>query len=107
MGGNIEGFDWDEHNVAHIARHGVRPEEGEQVFANGAAPLKVADVRGERRFYDVGETDAARLLYVVWTRRRELRRVVGLSDATGRICGRGTARRKNVSSNEQNDKSGT
>ena len=29
---HTEGFDWDDKNVAHIARHNVEPEEAEEVF---------------------------------------------------------------------------
>jgi len=27
-------FDWDEFNIAHIARHGVKPHEAEEVVTN-------------------------------------------------------------------------
>lgn len=30
----IEGFDWDDDNIAHIARHDVEPEEVKEVFYN-------------------------------------------------------------------------
>ena len=33
-------FDWDHHNIAHIARHGVTPEEAEQVLANDPVSSK-------------------------------------------------------------------
>ncbi|MGI9862846.1 hypothetical protein SDD30_15820 [Moorella naiadis] len=28
----IKGFKWDARNIGHIAKHGVRPEEAEEVF---------------------------------------------------------------------------
>ena len=70
------GFDWDEHNVAHIARHRVTPAEIEQVFANSPFLLSWHEVRGEYRFNHVGETDAERLIEVIWTPRLELHRVI-------------------------------
>ncbi len=32
-------FDWDEANVGHVARHGVLPEEAEQVVLNDPVDL--------------------------------------------------------------------
>ncbi len=39
-------FDGDEANTNHIARHGVRPEEAEQVIANEPLQLKAVDPEG-------------------------------------------------------------
>lgn len=72
----IESFEWDEFNTAHLARHGLTPAEIEQVFANGAFLFETEQVGDEERFHHVGETDAARLLHLVWTLRDKKARVV-------------------------------
>lgn len=52
---------WDEANIAHIARHGVTPEEAEEVRSNGPCFR-----RGRQgRYYLSGQTLAGRWLFVV------------------------------------------
>ena len=77
------GFDWDEANAhKNWQRHGVTPEEAEDVFFH--EPLVVrADVRhskNERRHYALGQTAAGRRLFVVFTVRRKLIRVISARD---------------------------
>ncbi|MBC7324911.1 MAG: BrnT family toxin, partial [Moorella sp. (in: Bacteria)] len=59
----IRGFKWDTWNTDHIARHGVQPEEAEEVFFNEPLFLKG---RGGT-FTALGPTDAGRLLTVICT----------------------------------------
>jgi len=73
-------FDWDEANTAHIARHGVRPEEA---LANPRRlVLRIRSQRGEERWAALGATEAGRILFVVFTRRRGRVRVITARDAT-------------------------
>jgi uncharacterized protein len=77
------GFQWDEHNANKIwERHAVTPTEGEQVFFNH--PLVIADdakhSEKERRCYVLGQTDAGRLLFLVFTIRGALIRVISARD---------------------------
>ncbi len=51
---------WDEWNEEHIARHGVDPEEVEEVAAN--RPHVVRSRKGRYRL--IGQTDAGRFLTV-------------------------------------------
>ena len=69
-------FDWDQANIDHIARHGITPEEAEQVVLNDPIDLTMQLRDGEERTPQVGETDDGRLLVVVTTWREELIRVV-------------------------------
>jgi len=69
-------FDWDEANLAHIARHGVRPAEAEQVVLGASLPLKTDRRSGEHRHTELGQTTEGRLLLVAWTWRRRRIRVV-------------------------------
>jgi uncharacterized DUF497 family protein len=77
------GFEWDEGN-AHKKRerHQVTPEEAEDVFFN--EPLVVrSDVRHssqEKRYYALGQTSTGRYLFVSFTIRRSLLRVISVRD---------------------------
>lgn len=77
------GFDWDKANAEKIWRkHKVSPFECEQTFFN--QPLVVsfdeAHSHGEVRFYVLGRTDAERLLFLNFTIRRELIRIISARD---------------------------
>ena len=70
-------FDWDDENGEHIARHGVTPEEVEEVLGDSdRVSVSAHRVRGERRRAIVGMTASGRLLYVVYTMRGGLTRPV-------------------------------
>lgn len=73
------GFDWDEENVLkNWVKHRVTAAECEQIFFN--RPLVVAEdvehSQAEGRFYALGQTDAERLLLVVFTFRHNLIRTI-------------------------------
>jgi hypothetical protein len=80
------GFDWDEGNVAHIARYGVAPDEVEQVFVNEALDLGFELVNGEERWTSIGHTAALRVLVIVWTMRGERVRTVTAFEAGKRAA---------------------
>jgi uncharacterized protein len=77
------GFEWDAGNLEkNWRKHEVSPAECEQVFFNQpliAAP-DVAYSEQEARFYLLGQTDAGRLLFVVFTLRGTLIRVISARD---------------------------
>ena len=77
------GFEWDSANAGKIWRkHRVTPNECEQVFFH--LPLVLAHDTGhsqaERRFYGLGVTNVGRLLFVVFTQRRDRIRVISARD---------------------------
>lgn len=77
------GFEWDAHNTEkNWKKHRVTPSECEELFFN--RPLVVADdarhSEKERRFYGLGHTDGSRMLFVVFTLRREKIRVISARD---------------------------
>ena len=81
------GFQWDEGNdQKNVIKHGVTQAECEEVFFN--SPLLVADDDGhsqsEARYYVLGQTDASRLLFVVFTVRGAALRVISARDMSGR-----------------------
>lgn len=78
-----KGFEWDGHNTEKIWRkHRVSPSECEQVFFN--YPLIIADdvkhSEREKRYYGLGHTDTDRLLFVVFTIRKDRIRVISARD---------------------------
>ena len=77
------GFEWDQYNAEKILqRHQVSPLECEETFFN--RPLVIAeDVRHsekENRFYALGHTSRGRTLFVVFTVRKNLIRVISARD---------------------------
>lgn len=69
-------FDWDEANLAHIAKHGVTREEAEQAVDIAPLDLMRQYHEGEERFLLAGITSAGRVLLVVTTERGDRMRVV-------------------------------
>jgi hypothetical protein len=60
----VSGFEWDDDNVLHIARHEFTPDEAEEVFAGA---YKVRRAR-QKRYIALGETLDGRLAFVVFLR---------------------------------------
>ena len=59
-------FEWDIHNVGHVARHGITPDEVEQTFEHPYVEIPVEPIRGEPRWKLFGMTDAGRHVTVVF-----------------------------------------
>ena len=57
-------FSWDDVNRAHIAKHGVAPEEAEWVVSNAEAPFP--ETVEEDKLVVWGATEAGRFLQVVY-----------------------------------------
>ena len=73
------GFEWDQYNAKkNWEKHKVTPAECEQIFFN--RPLIIADdakhSESERRFYSLGKTDLHRRLFIVFTIRNNLIRII-------------------------------
>ena len=82
---NCEGFEWDDGNSSknwHL--HDVADGECEDVFFN--LPLIIADDKthseNESRHFALGRTDANRRLFIAFTLRNSLIRVVSARDMT-------------------------
>ena len=81
------GFDWDESNtVKNWERHRVTPEEAEDAFFH--EPLVVRGDVGhslrEKRYLALGRTSRGRLLFVAFTIRGKLIRVISARDMNRR-----------------------
>jgi uncharacterized DUF497 family protein len=79
------GFDWDEANIGHIARHDVKPEEAEQVVLNDPLELEPQMVDDEMRYSSVGVTIRGRWLFVASTVRKGKIRVATAYDAPRKL----------------------
>ena len=84
MQDNRLAFDWDEANLAHIARNDVTKDEAEEVILGNPldAELQTAEGSGgEERILHVGETRKGRILELVSTWRGGKARILSAWDA--------------------------
>jgi uncharacterized DUF497 family protein len=81
------GFSWDDANAQkNWERHRITPEEAEDVFFNEPLVVRI-DVRHsrqEKRYYALGQTSGGRYLFVAFTIRRSLLRVISVRDMNRR-----------------------
>lgn len=74
----LKGFEWDQHNAGHVARHDVDPEEVEEAAGRPHAIIPARAAGGEKRGKLPGTSSAGRYLVVLFTIRNErLRPVTG------------------------------
>ncbi len=77
------GFDWDEDNaIKNWERHRVTPEETEDVFFHDPFVMRSDPARSkrEKRYWALGRTSRDRKLFVAFTIRRKLIRVISARD---------------------------
>lgn len=81
------GFEWDDANAQkNWECHQVGPEEAEELFFHEPLVLR-SDVRHsqrEKRYYALGQTGRGRRLFVAFTIRRDLIRVISIRDMSRR-----------------------
>ncbi len=80
---SCEGFDWDKGNLSKSwLKHRVNSFESEEVFFN--RPLVITEdvqhSQKEERFFALGKTEQGRLLFIVFTIRRSLLRIISSRD---------------------------
>ena len=85
--GECIGFDWDETNSAkNWERHRVTPEEAEDVFFQEPLVMQ-SDAKHssrEKRYRALGRTSRGRPLFIAFTVRRKLIRVISARDMNRR-----------------------
>jgi hypothetical protein len=82
---NTTGFEWDEHNIdKNWYRHQVTDRECEEIFFNAPLVLTpdVQHSQQEQRYYALGRTDADHWLFVAFTIRNTLIRVISALEMT-------------------------
>ena len=80
---HCEGFDWDLANIQkNWERHQVTQEEAEDLFFQEPLIVRgdVRHSRTEKRYYALGQTEVGRRLFVVFTIRQKLIRVISVRD---------------------------
>ena len=85
--GDCIGFDWDESNsIKNWERHNVAPEEAEDVFFHDPLLVRSDTVHSlrEQRYRALGQTSRGRLLFIAFTVRRRLIRVISVRDMNRR-----------------------
>ncbi|NOY64816.1 MAG: BrnT family toxin [Nitrospirae bacterium] len=84
---NLKSFEWDTGNIdKNYKKHGVHWTECEEVFFNEPLIVK-QDLKHsdkEERFYVLGKTNNNRLLFIVFTIRKEKIRVISARDMNKR-----------------------
>ena len=81
------GFEWDEANTAkNWERHRVTPEEAEEVFFHDPFVLRSDPTHSkrEKRYLALGKTGKDRRLFVAFTVRGKLIRVISVRDMSRR-----------------------
>ena len=79
-------FDWDEHNEAHLAKHGISRSDAEDVFLGNHVLLEYQMEGNEQRWVAVGTTRIGRILQIVFAVRGEAIRPI-----TGWVADKETA----------------
>ena len=80
---NCTGFDWDEGNTSkNWLKHKVTPSECEQVFFNQLLVVQCDPEHSakEERYYGLGQTDLKRTLFISFTVRNNLIRIISARD---------------------------
>lgn len=78
-----EGFDWDKGNSEkNWIRHKVTAKECEETFFNLplVSGVDKKHTKSEKRWYALGRTDSNRTLFIVFTIRKNLIRVISARD---------------------------
>jgi uncharacterized DUF497 family protein len=71
-------FDWDEHNEAHLAKHGISRIDAEDVLSGNHFLMEYQMEGFEQRWVAVGATRVGRVLNIVFAVRGEaMRRITG------------------------------
>lgn len=74
-------FEWDDVNLAHLARHRITPLEAEEVFRNDPVIQAYEVVAAEDRWTALGASRSLRVMVLIFTMRNETIRVVTGWDA--------------------------
>lgn len=75
----IAGFEWDEGNIdKSYKKHGITPNEAEEVFVDKNVGIErdIKHQETEERYIAIGTTLNAKLLFVVFTIRRSMIRII-------------------------------
>jgi uncharacterized DUF497 family protein len=80
------GFEWDEANIRHLARHHVTPPEFEEAMLRDPLLLQYENVDAEDRWTALGATAALRVLVMAFTIREGRVRAVTAYSASKKLA---------------------
>lgn len=75
----IIGFEWDEWNIdKSYKKHGISPNEAEEVFLDERVKIEkdIKHQEQEERFIAIGKTTENKILFVVFTIRKDKIRII-------------------------------
>ncbi len=75
----ILGFDWDQGNIdKSYKKHGITPNESEEIFLDEEVKIEkdVKHQQQEKRFIAIGKTTEKKILFVIFTVRRDKIRII-------------------------------
>ena len=81
------GFNWDKGNIdKNWLKHKVTTVECEQIFFNQPLVIQndIIHSKSEKRFYALGKTDSKRTLFIAFTVRNNLIRVISARDMSNK-----------------------
>ena len=81
--GMCDGFQWDDGNLSKSwLKHKVNPFEAEEIFFNQPLVIlkDIKHSKEEDRFYSLGRTDQNRFLFICFTIRQRLIRIISSRD---------------------------
>ena len=81
------GFEWDEANRRHLARHQVTPDEFEEAMSRDPIVLDYDNVDAEDRWMALGATASLRVVVLVFTIRHDRVRPVTAYKANRKLAG--------------------
>ena len=82
-------FDWDKGNAGKNKKHGVDDSESEESFFDGSKVILKDTLHSdeEERFILLGKTKKERLLFVVFSKRKDKIRIISARDINRRERG--------------------
>lgn len=75
-------FEWDKGNTEKNKKHNVEDKEAEEIFLDDGKVILKDKLHSEKeeRFIILGKTKKDRLLYVVFTKRKQKIRIISVRD---------------------------
>lgn len=76
---DLSGFEWDKGNVdKSYEKHGISPEQSEEVFTDEHVVIvpDIAHSIGEERLIAIGKSNEQQVLFVIFTKRRGVIRII-------------------------------
>lgn len=94
------GFEWDKGNIdKSYKKHGISPNESEEIFLDENLQVKpdVKHDQQEERFIAIGKTNVGKILFIIFTLRKDFIRIISARVANQKERGIYEKAQKNTS----------